>query len=142
LKGVIVDASVALAWCFPDEANDYADRVLVALEGHAILVPAVWGLEIANAVLSGERSKRLRQPEIRRFTTLLDSLSLVQDVQSVGEHVGNVLPLAREYNLSAYDAAYLELSIRHGMPLATLDGKLQKAAQRAGITSFAGVGLV
>ena len=142
MKGVTVDASVALAWCFPDEANDYADRVLVALEGHAILVPAVWGLEIANAVLSGERSKRLRQPEIRRFTTLLDSLSLVQDVQSVGEHVGNVLPLAREYNLSAYDAAYLELSIRHGMPLATLDGKLQKAAQRAGITSFAGVGLV
>ena len=142
MKGVIVDASVALAWCFPDEANDYADRVLVALEGHAILVPAVWGLEIANAVLSGERSKRLRQPEIRRFTTLLDSLSLVQDVQSVGEHVGNVLPLAREYNLSAYDAAYLELSIRHGMPLATLDGKLQKAAQRAGITSFAGVGIV
>jgi len=139
LKGVVVDASVALAWCFPDEANDYADKVLVALEGHAILVPAVWGLEIANAVLSGERSKRLRQPEIRRFTTLLDSLSLVQDVQSVGEHVGNVLPLAREYNLSAYDAAYLELSIRHGIPLATLDGKLHKAAQRAGITSFAGV---
>ncbi len=139
MKGVVVDASVALAWCFPDEANDYADKVLVALEGHAILVSAVWGLEIANAVLSGERSKRLRQPEIRRFTTLLDSLSLVQDVQSVGEHVGNVLPLAREYNLSAYDAAYLELSIRHGIPLATLDGKLHKAAQRAGITSFAGV---
>jgi predicted nucleic acid-binding protein len=136
LKGVVVDASVALAWCFPDEASNYADRVLVALEGHAILVPAVWGLEIANAVLTGERSKRLRQPEIRRFTTLLDSLSLVQDVQSVGEHVSNVLPLARQYNLSAYDAAYLELSIRHGTPLATLDGKLQKAAQKAGIVIF------
>jgi predicted nucleic acid-binding protein len=78
----------------------------------------------------------LRQPEIRRFTTLLDSLSLVQDVQSVGEHVSNVLPLARQYNLSAYDAAYLELSIRHGTPLATLDGKLQKAAQKAGIVIF------
>jgi predicted nucleic acid-binding protein len=136
LKGVVVDASVALAWCFPDEASNYADRVLVALEGHAILVPAVWGLEIANAVLTGERSRRLRQPEIRRFTTLLDSLSLVQDVQSVGEHVSNVLPLARQYNLSAYDAAYLELSIRHGTPLATLDGKLQKAAQKAGIVIF------
>jgi predicted nucleic acid-binding protein len=137
LKGVVVDASVALAWCFPDEASNYADGVLVALEGHAILVPAVWGLEIANAVLTGERRKRLRQPEIRRFTTLLDSLSLVQDVQSVSEHVSNVLPLAREYNLSAYDAAYLELSIRHGTPLATLDGKLQKAAQEAGILIFA-----
>lgn len=136
MKGVVVDASVALAWCFPDEASNYADGVLVALEGHAILVPAVWGLEIANAVLTGERRKRLRQPEIRRFTTLLDSLSLVQDAQSVSEHVSNVLPLAREYNLSAYDAAYLELSIRHGTPLATLDGKLQKAAQKAGIEIF------
>jgi predicted nucleic acid-binding protein len=138
LKGVVVDASVALAWCFPDEASNYADGVLVALEGRAILVPAVWGLEIANAVLNGERSKRLRQPEIRRFTMLLDNLSVVQDMQPVGEHVGNVLPLAREYSLSAYDAAYLELSIRHGVPLATLDGKLHKAAQRAGITIFAG----
>jgi predicted nucleic acid-binding protein len=137
LKGVVVDASVALAWCFPDEASNYAHGILIALEGHTILVPAVWGLEIANAVLTGERSKRLRQPEIRRFTTLLDSLSLVQDVQSVGEHVSNILPLARQYKLSAYAAAYLELSIRHGTPLATLDEKLQKAAQGAGIIIFA-----
>lgn len=139
MKGVVVDASVALAWCFPDEASDYADAVLVALEGRTILVPAIWGLEIANAVLAGERSKRLRQPEIRRFTTLLESLSPVQDVQPVCDHVSNVLPLAREYGLSAYDAAYLELSIRHGTPLATLDGKLRKAAQKAGIRVFAGL---
>ena len=139
MTGVVVDASVALAWCFPDEASDYADAVLVALEGRTILVPAIWGLEIANAVLAGERSKRLRQPEIRRFTTLLESLSLVQDVQPVCGHVGNVLPFAREYSLSAYDAAYLELSIRHGAPLATLDGKIQKAAQKAGVRVFAGL---
>ena len=133
----MVDASVALAWCFPDESSDYADAVLVALEGRTILVPAIWGLEIANAVLAGERSKRLRQPEIRRFVTLLESLSLVQDVQPVSDHMSNVLPMAREYGLSAYDAAYLELSIRHGAPLATLDGKLQKAARKAGIEVFA-----
>ena len=94
-----------------------------------MLVPAVWGLEIANAVLVGERSKRLRRPEVRRFTTLLESLSPVQDVQPVGELVNDVLPLAREYGLSAYDAAYLELSMRHGASLATLDGRLQKAAR-------------
>jgi len=138
LKGVVVDASVALAWCFPDEASEYADGVLVALEGRTILVPAVWGLEIANAVLVGERSKRLRHPEIRRFSILLESLPLVQDVQSAGEHFSNVLPVAREYGLSAYDAAYLELSIRHGAPLATLDARLQTAAQKAGIEIFAG----
>ena len=138
MTGVVVDASVALAWCFPDEASDYADAVLVALEGRTILVPTIWGLEIANAVLAGERGKRLRQPEIRRFTTLLEGLSLVQDVQPVCDHVSNVLPLAREYGLSAYDAAYLELAIRHGAPIATLDGKLRKAAQKAGIGIFAG----
>ena len=138
MTGIVVDASTALAWCFPDEASDYADGVLVALEGKTILVPAVWGLEIANAVLAGERKKRLRQPEIRRFTTLLENLSLFQDMQPVAEHVSNVLPLAREYSLSAYDAAYLELSMRHGAPLATLDVKLQKAAVRAGINIFVG----
>jgi predicted nucleic acid-binding protein len=138
LTGVVVDASTALAWCFPDETSDYADGVLVSLERKTMLVPAVWGLEIANAVLAGERKKRLNQPEIQRFITLLEGLSLVQDVQPVGQHVSNVLPLARQYGLSAYDAAYLELSIRHGAPLATLDGKLQKAAQKAGVKIFAG----
>lgn len=138
MTGVVVDASTALAWCFPDETSDYADGVLVSLERKTMLVPAVWSLEVANALLVGKRKKRLNQPEIRRFTTLLKSLSLVQDVQPVGEHVGNVLPLAHKYRLSAYDAAYLELSIRRGAPLATLDVKLQKAARQAGITLFTG----
>ncbi len=138
MTGVVIDASTALAWCFPDESSDYADSVLVALEGKTILVPAVWSLEIANAVLTGERKKRLRQPEILRFITLLENLSVLEDIQPVGDRVGNVLPLAREYNLSAYDAAYLELSIRHGAPLATLDDKLEKAAKQAGVEIFSG----
>ena len=133
---MVVDASVALAWCFPDEASDYADGVLVALKGQAMVVPAVWGLEIANAMLAGERRKRLKQPEILRFVALLEGLSIVQDGQRASESVSNVLPLARDYGLSAYDAAYLELSIRHGVPLATLDAKLRKAAQRAGVRIF------
>jgi len=137
LTSVVIDASTALAWCFPDESSDYADAVLVALEGKTILVPAVWSLEVANAVLVGERKKLLRQLEILRFATLLESLS-VEDVQPVGNHIRNVLPLAREYGLSAYDAAYLELSIRHGAPLATLDDRLENAAKQAGVTIFSG----
>jgi predicted nucleic acid-binding protein len=89
-------------------------------------------------MLAGERRKRLKQPEILRFLALLEGLSIVQDGQAVSESVSNVLPLARHYDLSAYDAAYLELSIRLGVPLATLDAKLQKAAQRAGVKIFAG----
>jgi hypothetical protein len=71
----VVDASTALAWCFPDETNEYADIVLIALEGKTMLVPSIWPLEIANAVLVGERAKRLRQPEIQRFTALLASFA-------------------------------------------------------------------
>jgi len=138
LTNVVVDASTALAWCFPDESSDYADGVLIALEGRTILVPALWNLEIANAILAGERNNRLRQPEIRRFAALLEGLSLVQDQQSVGERLSNVLPLARKYGLSAYDAAYLELSIRRCAPLATLDGKLLGAARQAGVELFSG----
>ena len=136
MSGVVVDASVALAWCFPDESSEEADGVLVKLKGQTILVPAVWVLEISNALLVGERQKRLRQLEISRFVGLLGGLSVFQDSQPVSESVVNILPLARDYGLSAYDAAYLELAIRHNAPLATLDGSLQKAARKAGVPTF------
>ena len=136
MTGVVVDASVALAWCFPDEGSNEADNVLLALDSLSILVPAIWSLEVTNGILVGERSKRLHQPEIQRFSTLLQNLSIIQDAQSAEENLTNVLPLAREYGLSAYDAAYLEISLRHGAPLATLDQKLMKAARRAGARIF------
>jgi len=132
----VVDASVALAWCFPDEGSAYAERVLVALKGHTIVVPAVWCLEITNAILVGGRRNRLKQPEILRYLALLERLPIVQDNQTLKESVRNIRPMARNYGLSAYDAAYLELAIRHGAPLATLDGGLQKAARRAGIEVY------
>jgi hypothetical protein len=87
LTGIVIDASVALAWCFPDEASEYADGVLVALEGRAILVPALWSVEITNAVLMAERRKRVKQPEIRRFVALLDALTVIMDSQSITESV-------------------------------------------------------
>lgn len=140
MTAVVIDASTALAWCFPDETSDYADSVLVSLEGKAILVPVVWGLEVANALLVGERQRRLHQPEIQRFVALLERLSLVQDNLTVGEQIRNVLPVAAGHGLSAYDAAYLELSLRCGAELATLDRKLQTAAKEAGVKIFAGEG--
>lgn len=138
MTSVALDASTALAWCFPDETSSRADAVLVGLEGATVLVPAVWSLEIANAVLVGERQKRLRHPEILRFLMLIESLSVIEDSQPPGERVRNVLPLAREFGLSAYDAAYLELAIRRGAALATLDGRLEKAALKAGVEVFTG----
>jgi len=135
-NGIVIDASVALAWCFPDEASDYADGVLVALEDRTAMVPTIWSAEITNALLVGERRKRIRQPEARRFVELLKGLSILEDGQPFADTVSNVLPLAREYGLSAYDAAYLDVAVRHGAPLATLDAALQKAGRAAGIKIF------
>ena len=136
MSGIVVDASVTLAWCFPDEASDYADGVLVALEGRAVIVPSVWALEITNAVLVAERRKRVKPKDVRRFVELLGGLTIIEDSQSVTDTVRHVLPLAREYNLSAYDAAYLDLAVRQGAPLATLDSALQKAGRSAGLKIF------
>jgi predicted nucleic acid-binding protein len=134
--GIVIDASVALAWCFPDEASEYADGVLVALDGPTAMVPAIWPVEVANALLVGERRKRIRQPEVRRFVELLKGLSILEDGQPFADTLSNILPLAREHDLSAYDAAYLDVAVRHGAPLATLDGALQKAARAAGVKLF------
>jgi predicted nucleic acid-binding protein len=136
LNGIAIDASVTLAWCFPDEASNYADSVLLALENQTVIVPTIWAVEITNALLVGERRKRIRQPEIRRFVDLLKGLSVVEERQKFAETVSNVLPLAREYDLSAYDAAYLDVAIRHEIPLATLDAAMQKACTAAGIEIF------
>jgi predicted nucleic acid-binding protein len=136
VNGIVIDASVALAWCFPDEASDYADGVLVALEGRTAMVPAIWSVEITNALLVGERRKRIRQPEVRRFVELLKGLNILEDGQSFADTVNNILPLAQEHDLSAYDAAYLDVAVRHGGPLATLDAALQKAGRAAGINVF------
>ena len=137
MSGVVVlDASTALAWCFSDETSDRADAMLEALEGKTILVPAIWSLEIANAVLVGERQKRLRHPEILRFLTLLEGLPIIEDTQTAAERFRNLLPIAREFGLSAYDAAYLELAARRGAALATLDVKLEKASTRAAVAVF------
>lgn len=137
MTGIVVDASVALAWCFPDEASEYAEAVLVALEGRSILIPPVWPLEITNAVVVAERRKRISPPEIRRFVELLEGLTIHEDSLPVAGSVSNILPLAREYGLSAYDASYLEVAIRNGAALATLDAGLEKAGRKAGVEILA-----
>lgn len=133
----MLDASVALAWAFPDEGSEYADAVLVGLGDKTILVPCLWAVEVANGLAVGERRKRLREAEIRRFLALLQGLAILQDIQSPGDAMNGILPLAREYGLSAYDAAYLELAVRRGGPIATLDSSLRKAAREAGVSVYA-----
>lgn len=133
---VVIDASLALAWCFPDEMSSYGDAVLMALERTEVIVPAIWPLEVANALLVGERRGRLLETHIARFRELLKALPIREDSRTIGSALSEILPLARAFGLSAYDASYLDVAIRHGAYIATLDGALQKAANAKGVPQF------
>ena len=137
VKAFVLDCSATVAWFFEDEADPYAELVLEGLEAAAALVPALWPLEVANALLVGERRKRTSEAKVTQFLALLQSLPITVDDQAAGHTWAGTLHLARSQNLSAYDAAYLEIALRRGLPLATLDGKLKGAAVAVGVPSFA-----
>jgi predicted nucleic acid-binding protein len=136
MAGVVLDASIAMTWCYPDEQSDLAYRVLDALEHGSAIVPAHWRLEVANAILFGERKGRLSASDVLRFFSLLESLSFVTDTQTASRSLTGTISLARTYGLTSYDSAYLELAIRENLVLATLDAGLRKAAQSVGVRTF------
>lgn len=134
--GFVLDCSMTMAWCFDDEATPYTDGVRDRLATTSAFVPSLWSLEVANVALVGERRKRLDEARTLRFFALLKALPIVIDDQSSQRAFGEILPLARIHQISAYDASYLELAIRRGLPLASLDVKLRTAANSAGVTIF------
>jgi predicted nucleic acid-binding protein len=134
VKRFVLDCSITMAWCFEDEATPYSESVLEALADGEAVVPPLWSLEVANVLVVGERKKRLLPAQSLRFVELLQSLpiELDADVRPLGE----ILGLAREQVLSSYDASYLDLAVRTGLPLASLDGPLLEAADRFGVARF------
>ena len=136
IDAFILDASVALAWCFSDESDRYADAVARKLPSIRSIVPVIWHLEISNALLVGERRGRCDQSDTSKWTAFLASLSISTEEHSGIRIFGEVLSLARAHNLSTYDAAYLELALRSDLPLATLDGRLKAAAASIGVALF------
>lgn len=134
--GFVLDCSVTMAWCFDDEATPYTDGVRDGLAALRAVVPSLWSLEVANATIVGERRKRLDAARSQRFIALLEALPIILDDETGNRAFGDVIHLARAHQLSAYDAAYLELAIRRGLPLACLDGKLKAAATAAGVLLF------
>jgi predicted nucleic acid-binding protein len=129
----VVDNSVVMAWCFEDQASTYTEGVLDRLKETQGLVPAIWPLEVANVLLIAERRDRLKEAQSARFAQLLQVLPIQVEEADVARIFGPVLAVARAHRLSAYDAAYLELAARQGLPLATQDSRLRKAAGNAGV---------
>ena len=133
LEEFVLDSSMAVAWSFEDETDDYADYVQGQLSTKRAIVPSLWPLEVANALLVGERRKRSTEADTSNWTTMLAGLPIRIDDQTNAHAWTTTLGLARFHNLSAYDAAYLELAIRRSLPLATLDEQLKAAAKTAGV---------
>ena len=130
---IIVDASIALAWCLADEADDYAERVLQRVGSEAAAAPAHWPLEVANGLLTAERRGRISTDEINDVAIMLNRLGIEVVPIELTTSLWTVLETAREHGLSEYDAAYLDLARFRGVALATLDETLQAASRRAGV---------
>lgn len=128
----VVDASVAMAWCFEDEATDFSEEILDRLRDEEAVVPGLWRLEVANVLLVAERRARITEAQATRFVELLLRLPIHTDLDVV--EVNDVLAVGRRHGLSAYDACYLSVAERHGVPLATLDDTLAAAGRSAGVT--------
>ena len=129
----VLDSSVALAWCFEDETSPAADRVLDLLESGEAIVPAIWPAEVWNALLAGERRRRISAAGVSRSLALLRNLNIRLDSKDPRIRVDEWVSLARSQKLSVYDAAYLAVAMSEGMPLATLDRTLAGAARRLGV---------
>ena len=138
----VLDASVAMSWLLGDgvaTTRAYAMGVLEAMksEDNRAIVPVVWNLEVANVIAKAEQKGLLVEAQSEAFLEMLSGLDIDVDSDTVATALSDTLQIARRYRLSAYDASYMELSLRSGMPLATLDQDLNKAARRAGIKRFA-----
>lgn len=129
----VVDASVAMAWCFLDEETPATHGLLKGLKSKVALVPAWWYVEIANVVALAERKGRLSVAEIDDYLAVLDGLQIEVDNEAPQRAFSHLLPLCRKHKLTSYDAIYLELAIRRKLPLATLDEPLRKAAKKLGV---------
>ncbi|SRR6266536_3870084 len=138
IKRLVLDASVAVAWCFPDEATPYTEGVLDLLaSGTEALTTTVWPFEVADALLVGERRKRISVAQVTTVLQRISGLPIAVDAVRLEIAFSQILSVARQEQLTEYDAAYLELALREALPLATLDNGLRRAARSSGISLVA-----
>ncbi len=132
----VLDNSVAMLWLLPQSnpsGCELADKVLAQLQETGAVVPSLWALEAANVIAKSQRLGKITLAQASAFIELLDKLDIAVDASTATRALHVILDLARQFGLSAYDAAYLELALREGLPLATLDARLEAAAREAGV---------
>jgi predicted nucleic acid-binding protein len=136
MAGFVLDASVAISWCFPNDPTEntpYSRAILEHVEEADAVVPEIWPFEIANGIfVAYTKRKRITEADIHEYVQLLKSLPIRV---TRGEWLRNIglKALSRKHNLAAYDVAYLDLAIRERLPLATSDKELIQAALAEGV---------
>jgi predicted nucleic acid-binding protein len=129
----VVDSSIALAWCFEDEATEAADALLVRLTAGGAYAPSLWPLEVLNVLVMAQRRGRLTAEARQARLTLLQALPIILDTETSVQAWTITNLLAERHGLTLYDATYLELAQRLNLPLATLDADLRTAANALGV---------
>jgi predicted nucleic acid-binding protein len=128
----VLDASVVLTWCFPDENAAMAQHVAGMFKrGDTAVTPSFWPHEVLNALLVGEKRKRISKELVRSFLDDLATLPIVLEQFPAGVVFDRIQQISREHGLTAYDAAYLDLALDGGLPIATLDEDLMRACKKA-----------
>lgn len=134
--GFVVDASVVMSWCFTEDDDGYSMAVLESLSAVEAFAPAIWPLEVGNVIVVAERKKRLDEASSVRFLALLEGLPVRVEQEPPERMLKEILYLARAYKLSTYDASYLDIAMRLGLPLATMDFKLANAARDCSVPIY------
>ena len=138
MTSLVLDCSMAVAWCFEDEATPATDALLERVRRDGAAVPSLWHLEVSNTLLQAERRQRLTQARARRMLAVLAGLPIATDETTGARVLHDIVPIARHHRLTTYDAAYLELALRLARPLATRDRALLAAAAATGTATLAG----
>lgn len=130
---IVIDASAALSLVFPDEVETRPAGLSRLLEQEQTFAPAIWPLEVANAIASAVKKQRISKQDILPILSSFEAMSVQIETANIATVFANVLPLAEKHGLSVYDAAYLDLAIRTGARIATLDRRLATAARAEGV---------
>jgi len=132
MNACVLDCSVTMAWCFQDHDGPIPYETAMVIRSGCAFVPPLWRSEVAHVLLRAEKIKQIAAADADTFLKKLRAINIKEE-NAPDEAWDEIMRLARKHNLSAYDAAYLELAQRLDLPLATLDKDLQKAAKKAGV---------
>ena len=126
----VLDCSMAIAWCMKDEESEYANEVISSMQNASALVPAIWHIEVSNVLFTNKKRGRLSESMACALLYDLDSLPIETYESDVTKQ--HLLTLSCAYDMTAYDACYLDLCMTHNLPLATLDKKLAQSLIASG----------